>query len=75
MNGWTLDGNARSEPKNGLRNMDFRPFCVASRAEVVFATPVGSHRGTKIVTVLHERKRVAEASRSDCNPLYHRSKA
>src|ERR1035437_10244596 len=65
MNSWTVDGNARSEPRNGLGNMDFRPCCIASRAGVVLATSVGSQRGTKIATVLHERKRVAEASRSN----------
>jgi len=75
MNGWTVDVNARSEPKNGLGNMDFAPFRVASRGEVVLATSVASHRGTKIGTVLHERKRAAEASRSNCSPLNHRSKA
>src|ERR1035437_255229 len=75
MNGWTVDVNARPSQRCGLGNMDFRPFRVASCAEVVLATPIASHRGTKKATVLHEQKGSPRRLAVTAVPLNHRSKA
>jgi hypothetical protein len=75
MNGWTVDVNARSEPKSGLGNMDFRPFRVTSCAEALLAKLVASQRGTKKATVLHERKGSPRRLAVTAVPLNHWSNA
>src|ERR1035437_1901309 len=75
MNGWTVDVNARSEPKmwprkHGFPSISRRELCGGS-----FYTPIASHRGTKKATVLHEQKGSPRRLAVTAVPLNHRSKA